>query len=431
MRTAKILLLIDDPAFRGRLLPPLRALGLTTILTGDGDHARRLISTEGPSLIVVDARIPGATGIEWVRARRENGIAVPMILCAGSKEEMKEWAAVAGPLGLESVVNRGVNAETFAKHIADVLPPPSAPSLEDVLDVVPDAGGDAAAEIGAAVETLRVSLVRLQQNAERRERIQGAIASAEALAEKAAAVGADAVVAPARAISTILDEALAGRRRMDGASFTEVERLMVRARDAAPKVTAAAATLAAARTRGSASAHEKDELSLSGLMPKVNREQDELTGLPSATTFLHEVNEMIGAAMIDGRPISVCVMVIVNAAALQAQGQLDRALAGTGRFLAGRFRPADRRGRWGDAAFAVAIPGTPSKMAADVIARTIDAFAQHRISDEKGARIVVTLAAGVVAYPKDAGDPNGLLALAQQFAGKAASRGGGVHGGMV
>src|SRR3954468_9339721 len=106
-----ILLLIDDPTFRGALLPALRGAGMGTVMTGDGEHARSLISRGGISLIVVDARLPGEGGLAWVTARRAAGLALPIILCASTKEEMRSFLDLALKLNLSSVVSRAVKPE--------------------------------------------------------------------------------------------------------------------------------------------------------------------------------------------------------------------------------------------------------------------------------------------------------------------------------
>ena len=421
MAAPNILLLIDDPTFRGSLLPALRAVGMGTLLTGDGEHARALIARGGVTLIVVDARIPGAGGLEWVRARRAAGLAIPVILCASSKDEMRSFLELANELHLSSVVSRSVKPEDFAHHIAELISELSVAPPQVSVSEEPDDSE----ELGQELERFRQALQRLQQDPERRERMESTLAAAKQLRAVALRFASEPSILTAKRSEEILTEALHGRRRMDHAAFSEIERILRRARDAAPSVTVSSRPGAPMTLKKrTSSAHEP------GTDPGLRKQDhglDELTGLPPQAGFIHDAEELIGNAILDGRPISFCAVTFADAEALRRGGHFDRAMQATGRFLAARFRPIDRRGRWSDAAFALAFPGTPPSMAADLLNRTFDAFRSVRVSDDAGARVEVILAGGVAAFPKDGGNVDALMAIAERAASQAGKSGGGVR----
>lgn len=119
---------------------------------------------------------------------------------------------------------------------------------------------------------------------------------------------------------------------------------------------------------------------------------------------------------------------IVGADTLGRAGHLPAVLRASGQFFAARFRPIDRRGRIAPAAFGLALPATPPHMAADLLVRTLEAFASVRIEDATGGRISVVFGAGVASHPRDAADAAELLALAARQADAAVAAGGGVRG---
>jgi CheY-like chemotaxis protein/GGDEF domain-containing protein len=401
----KILLLIDDAAFRTRLIPALRTQGLGTILTGDGAQARDLVRSDAPALIVVDSKIPDPGGLEWVRSARAEGLVTPMILAASSKEEMQSFLTEADGLRLASVVTRSVPADAFAKHVVDVLAESgaiaAAPAPAEAAAVA--ASGAAAGELAAALEKVRVSLVRLEQNPVARDRIAAAQASATAMSALAAPFRVDAAVAAAKRILAMMKDALDGRLRLDTAEFRELERLLGKARAAAPSAVAVAPPAPVRRPTASSQATLDVDA----------------TGLLARDAFLREANELFSAASISGQPLTFAVLHIAGADALEAAGTLDRIVRETGKFLVSRFRPTDRRGQWSPSAFALAIPGTPAKPATDLLVRTIDAW--------NALRLGTVLGAGVTTWPKSAKELPMLLALAERLARETALAGGGVR----
>lgn len=415
-----VLLLIDDPGFRGGLIPALRAAGIRTIMTGDEEQARALVRQEGPALIVVDGRLPGRP-VDWIRARRAEGLATPVVLCGSNGDEMRGYLAMADELGLASTVHRAIPPASLASHLAELLQLPAAvPEID--LDAPATIDPAAVERLSNAVERLRLALVHLQQNPERRERIEGASDAAKKLQAAARDVGAEAARSAGEAIARMLGEAMVGRRRLDSSSFSEIERHLLRAREAAPAATGAPPPPEPRRPGVSVHAQPIDLQTHSG----ARGEQDDLTGLFTREAFLREANDLVTGALIDSRPLSLCVLTLVDADAFRANRMLDRVVAQTGRFLGSRFRPADRRGRWGDASFALGIPGTPAKMAVDLLQRTLDAFASVRIADANGRALTVRVAAAVVVFPNDGKDASSLLALAERDANALAANGGGV-----
>jgi two-component system NtrC family sensor kinase len=77
-------LVVDDSAdVREVLRTEVLGPGGYEVLTAvDGADGLRLALQERPDLVILDARMPGMGGVEFLRAFREEGLAIPIILCA-------------------------------------------------------------------------------------------------------------------------------------------------------------------------------------------------------------------------------------------------------------------------------------------------------------------------------------------------------------
>lgn len=409
--TATILLVIDDPNFRGPLMAALRARGMRPVLMGDGEQARGFLAMESPALAVIDPRIPGGGGVAWIRARRVEGNRTPMVLCATTREEAQALLLQADELLIASVIPKAAPADTLAAHIEELLavPPPAGAETE----------GEPGRALADAVEAVRVSIVNLQKNAESRDRMSTTLELAQRLRAIATSFRSEAAVAAARTVEELINEARDGRSRLDNGAFFAIDKALMRARDAAGTVTSAPP---AEVRRPSASAHGEDP-SQKKPAAQIGSDIDELTGVFTREAFLREADERVNGAMVDGRPLSFCVVGIDGADALRIARRFDAVLEAVGKFLLGRFRPDDVRGRWTPDAFALAFAGTPSQMAVANMTRTLEAFAALRLAAPDGTPL--KLSVGVATYPKEGRDAPLALQTAEQRMRASQKRGGG------
>ena len=397
-----VLLVLHDAAFRAALMPALRDRGLRVALVPDPEDARAHLASNPVSVAIVEGQLPATSGVEWVRARRGEGIDALMVLCAATKEEQRAIVEAVADLDVSSVVPKGIAPEKIAAHVDDLLLEASAAPAPAEPEPDPDAE-----RIAAALERMRVSIVHLQKNAESMDRILSSLAEAKRLRD--AAAGAPSAQAAAKLIADILVETRDGRRRLDGASWTPIERALARAKEdlaTGPR-----------EVRGrSSSAYTPAEVdavpSPSPAAAPVSAPQiDELTGVFTAEAFLREAQELADGAAIDERPFSLCV-IGVDAAALRAANLFQPVMEALGRFLASRFRPEDVRGRYAVDAFAVGLPGTPASMATATMTRTLEALGSTGIVGADGRPLRV--AVGVATFPKDGRDAASTLAVAKR-----------------
>lgn len=411
-----ILLVIDDPAFRGVLMTALRTRGMRPVLMGDPEQARGFLAMEMPSLIVVDPKIqaPGG-GVEWIRERRREGIVVPIVMCASTREEAQGLLLQTDSLAVASVIPKQAPPDTLAAHIEELLSPASPGVSVEAEDDM-----DPGRPLREAVEAVRVSIVNLQKNPDARDRLVATLEVCARLRAVAKPLQSEPGVAAADKISELITEARDGRGRLDQSAWVVIERVLVRARESAGSVIASPPPEA---RKATTSAYAED--SAPGIKPPVASigDVDELTGVAARDAFLRDAEEKVHTSMMDERTLAFCVVAIDGSDALHAERRLDSVLQTTGKFLLSRFRPDDARGRWLADAFALAFPGTPAPMAIMNLTRTLEAFAALKLADGQGRP--VTLSAGIAIYPKEGRDAPLALQTAEQRMRAAQKRGGG------
>jgi len=64
----------------------LERLGFSTLVAADGVQALELVKRENPSLVILDQRMPGLTGIEVAERIRQLGYEVPIVLVSGADD---------------------------------------------------------------------------------------------------------------------------------------------------------------------------------------------------------------------------------------------------------------------------------------------------------------------------------------------------------
>src|ERR671923_1242973 len=120
-----VLVVDDEPIVREVVVSYLQREGYRTLEAGDGDHARELVESEAPSLVVLDLMLPGTDGLElcrWIRARSE----LPVIMLTARGEEADRIVGL--ELGADDYVTKPFSPRELAARVRTVLrrasPPP-------------------------------------------------------------------------------------------------------------------------------------------------------------------------------------------------------------------------------------------------------------------------------------------------------------------
>ena len=113
-----VLVVDDEPIVREVVVSYLQREGYRTLEAGDGDHARELVESEAPSLVVLDLMLPGTDGLElcrWIRARSE----LPVIMLTARGEEADRIVGL--ELGADDYVTKPFSPRELAARVRTVL----------------------------------------------------------------------------------------------------------------------------------------------------------------------------------------------------------------------------------------------------------------------------------------------------------------------
>ncbi len=129
-----ILVVDGDPDARAQLASSLQRAGFTTCEAGAGEEVRELILAERPLVILLEVRLPGASGYEICRELRDEfGEALPIIFVSGEKTD--ELDQVAGLLlGADDYLTKPVLPDTLLARVRRLVTRAEAPARPELTE---------------------------------------------------------------------------------------------------------------------------------------------------------------------------------------------------------------------------------------------------------------------------------------------------------
>jgi DNA-binding response OmpR family regulator len=115
---ATILVVDDEPVVRDVVVRYLQRDGYTTLEAGNGNDARALITSNDPSLVVLDVMLPGIDGLELCRWIRERSV-LPVILLTARADETDRIIGL--ELGADDYVTKPFSPRELAARVRAVL----------------------------------------------------------------------------------------------------------------------------------------------------------------------------------------------------------------------------------------------------------------------------------------------------------------------
>ena len=116
---ARILLIDDEPAFRGFLQQSLERGGHSITALDRPHGAPDLLAQSEFELVLLDNRMPGMTGIEFLAALEQSGLSVPVILMTG--EPTAETAIQAMNLGAFDYVVKPIDFDELIDELEPLI----------------------------------------------------------------------------------------------------------------------------------------------------------------------------------------------------------------------------------------------------------------------------------------------------------------------
>src|SRR5512138_2085604 len=125
-KTARILIVDDDPGQRSLLDSFLRSQGFETVLATSGEQALEKLRGQDFSLLISDVRMPGISGLETLRRARQEQAVLPVLLVTAFADireavgAMRDGAVnyLAKPIDLDELLAVVQQALGIAKPVA-------------------------------------------------------------------------------------------------------------------------------------------------------------------------------------------------------------------------------------------------------------------------------------------------------------------------
>jgi DNA-binding response OmpR family regulator len=129
MATARILVVDDEPTVREVVTQYLERDGYEVCAVGRADEVEPAVTTFGPDLIVLDIMLPGGSGLEVLRGRRDG---VPVILLTARVEEADRVLGL--ELGADDYLSKPFSPRELVARVRSVLrraQPPTTPTASE------------------------------------------------------------------------------------------------------------------------------------------------------------------------------------------------------------------------------------------------------------------------------------------------------------
>lgn len=237
-----VLLVDDDPTFRALVVPALRARGLRVLEAGFARDADRVLSSETPSVLVVDGLLPDMDGATWLsRLSAERG-RIPVVFVSAFFRTFKDYERITRSLGAQLVLRKPIAAEVLADQVLGLLDrtEPEAKAREATDDAAAQSAAFAALaadylkELPAKLDELSRALEAARAAGGDPAALREARAFAHRLSGTAGAYGFPAAGEAAARVESQLVAALEGSAAPGSLEFDPMVQALARARASLP-----------------------------------------------------------------------------------------------------------------------------------------------------------------------------------------------------
>lgn len=116
----KILIVDDDAFFRQLLNRILSAVGYKVIEARSVSDAICALE-QAPDLAIIDYRMPGSDGANFIKELREKNYKFPIVFCSGSGIDHKTFAAMRNVYQVDMIIQKPIHPEMFVQQIAELF----------------------------------------------------------------------------------------------------------------------------------------------------------------------------------------------------------------------------------------------------------------------------------------------------------------------
>ncbi len=121
-RQLKILIVDDDAFFRQLLNRILSAAGYKVIETSSVRDAICALN-QLPDLAIIDYRMPGSDGANFIKELRANYYRFPIVFCSGAVIDHETFASMVNTYQVDMIIQKPIHPEMFVQQIAELFEP--------------------------------------------------------------------------------------------------------------------------------------------------------------------------------------------------------------------------------------------------------------------------------------------------------------------
>jgi len=113
----KILVVDDEDNIRLLYQEVLRDEGYEVALAGNAEEALQAIASSPPDLITLDVKMPGMSGVDFLKKLKESHKDIPVILCSAYgayKQDFQLWAS-------EAYVVKSADMQELKRTIKEII----------------------------------------------------------------------------------------------------------------------------------------------------------------------------------------------------------------------------------------------------------------------------------------------------------------------
>jgi DNA-binding response OmpR family regulator len=132
--SSSVLIVDDDPNFRALLKVLLETTGCQVLEARSGKDADLILSERRPALLIVDYRLPGLDGVQWITKFREEGYKTPIIFLSGTWCDLPSFTKLRSLLKVSLILQKPIVPELFLDQTENLLPSRRGESAEEAYD---------------------------------------------------------------------------------------------------------------------------------------------------------------------------------------------------------------------------------------------------------------------------------------------------------
>jgi DNA-binding response OmpR family regulator/HPt (histidine-containing phosphotransfer) domain-containing protein len=117
-----VLVLDDDAHFRVLLASLIKTTGVKVLEARNARDADQVLLEQRPSLAIVDYRLPGMDGMEWITKIREQGNNIPLVFLTGTWCDAKTFNRLRSLLRVSLILQKPIVPDLFLEQIEFLLP---------------------------------------------------------------------------------------------------------------------------------------------------------------------------------------------------------------------------------------------------------------------------------------------------------------------